>query len=108
MRQYNDLNMTTKDYNSQLERNVKEDLALSVAKNKDYADQDNPFKNFELSASISGVPVAQGIMVRLADKIVRASNLLTRENVVKDEKIDDTLRDIRNYSNILSVYLDNK
>jgi hypothetical protein len=100
--------MTTKDYLAQLERNTKEDLALVTTKSKDYADHDNPFKNFELSSQISGVPVAQGIMVRLADKMVRAANLLTRENVVKDEKIDDTLRDMRNYSNILSVYLENK
>ncbi len=100
--------MTTKDYLAQLERNAKEDLALVTIKSKDYADHDNPFKNFELSSQISGVPVAQGIMVRLADKMVRAANLLTRDNVVKDEKIDDTLRDMRNYSNILSVYLENK
>ena len=100
--------MTTKQYNEELERNFKEALVISTAKNKDYADHDNPFKNFELSAAISGVSVPQGIMVRMSDKLIRASNLLTRENVIQDEKIHDTLQDLKNYANILDVYLEDK
>jgi len=100
--------MTTKDYNAQLERTFKECLAISVAKNADYADKDNPFKNFELSAQVANLPVAKGMMIRLMDKMTRISNLLERENVVKDEKIDDTIIDAINYLNILKVYLENK
>lgn len=100
--------MTTKDYNEQLAINFKECLAISQAKNADYADLNNPFKNFELSAQVAGMPVAKGMMIRLMDKMTRISNLLERENVVKDEKIEDTIKDAINYLNILKVYLDNK
>lgn len=97
--------MTTKDYSSQLERNFKEALAITIAKNKDYADIDSPFKNFELSAQVAGLPVAKGMLIRIMDKMTRISNLLEREAVVKDEKIDDTITDAINYLNILKVYL---
>jgi hypothetical protein len=100
--------MTTKQYNDQLERNFKEALAISRAKNSDYADIDNPFKNFELSAQVAGITVAKGIVIRMMDKMTRISNLLEREEVVKDERIDDTLKDLMNYSNILLTYLQNK
>lgn len=100
--------MTTKDYNNQLERHFRECLTISRAKNADYADLNNPFKNFELSAQIANIPVAKGMMIRLMDKMTRISNLLERENVVKDEKIEDTIKDGINYLNILLTYLENK
>jgi len=100
--------MTTQEYNKQLERNFKEALAIAVAKNKDYADQDNPFKNFELSAQVAGISPEKGIVIRMMDKMTRISNLLERDNVIKDEKIEDTLKDLMNYANILLVKLENK
>lgn len=100
--------MKTKKFNQELKRKFEEALNISGLKNKDYADKDDPFKNFRLSASISGVSVERGIMVRIADKVIRISNLLGRKNSVKDEKISDTLKDLKNYANILDVYLDNK
>ena len=100
--------MTTKDYNNQLARHFRECLEISTAKNADYADIDNPFKNFELSAQVANLPVAKGMMIRLMDKMTRISNLLEREEVVKDEKIEDTIKDAINYLNILLTYLENK
>lgn len=97
--------MTTKQYNKQLERNFKEALIISTAKNKDYADHDNPFKNFNLSAQVVGISIPKGIMVRIMDKMTRISNLLERENVIKDEKIEDTIKDAMNYLNIMLTYL---
>lgn len=100
--------MTTKDYNNRLARHFQECLTISQAKNADYADLNNPFKNFILSAQVANLPVAKGMIIRIMDKMTRISNLLARENVVKDEKIEDTIKDAINYLNILLVYLDNK
>lgn len=100
--------MTTQQYNEQLEQNFKDCLLISTAKNSDYADKDNPFKNFNLSANVVGITVEKGIMIRLMDKMTRISNLLERENVVKDEKIEDTIKDAMNYLNILLTYLQQK
>lgn len=100
--------MTTKDYNNHLERHLKECLAIARAKNADYADYNNPFKNFELSAQVANLPVEKGIMIRIMDKMTRISNLLEREGVVKDEKIEDTIKDAINYLNIMLTYLENK
>jgi hypothetical protein len=100
--------MTTKEYQQSLKTNLDEALSLSIRKNKDYADHDSPFKNFELSAQVAGVPVAKGIMIRIMDKMTRMSHLLEREAVIKDEKIEDTIKDAINYLNIMLVYLSNK
>ena len=42
------------------------------------------------------------------DKIVRVSNLLDREAVIADEKIEDSLNDIINYSAIIKAKLHEK
>jgi hemerythrin len=88
-------------------------INISAAKNRDYCGQNtnNPFKNFELTENISICPTEKGIMVRICDKIARISNLLNNKNMegeVKDEKIEDTLKDLINYAAILLVYIQNK
>lgn len=80
---------------------------IAIAKNKDYAWEWDPFKNFEMSTQV-GVSPERAILVRLSDKISRISNLLDKEAAVNDESIKDTIRDSINYLAILSAYLDDK
>ena len=68
---------------------VIETMELCVKKNKDYGSsvQDT----FEKFGDIS-------YLVRITDKYNRICSLLNREGEVKDESIDDTIRDMANYS----------
>ena len=79
-------------------------VVLAAKKNGDYATGDDAFRNFRASVSI-GVSPERAILVRLSDKIARISNLLDKEAEVKDEKIEDTLKDSINYLAILYLYL---
>lgn len=80
----------------------------AVTKNNDYGgSNNNPFANFE-NATIAGVSVERGILVRLMDKMSRISTLLEKEAMVKDEAITDTIEDAINYLAILKSYINQK
>ena len=68
---------------------VTETMELCIKKNKDYGSsvQDT----FEKFGDIS-------YLVRITDKYNRICSLLNGEGEVKDESIDDTIRDMANYS----------
>jgi hypothetical protein len=81
-------------------------LALVKRKNADYANEANPFKNFEF-AQLLAMTVEEAILLRCVDKVARVSNLLQKgeENrAVVDEGIDDTVQDIINYLAIMLAY----
>ncbi|MCK9463407.1 MAG: nucleotide modification associated domain-containing protein [Proteobacteria bacterium] len=80
---------------------------ISVAKNHDYAGNEDPYANFRTSTTV-GVPVERGIMVRMMDKVSRINRLIDNEAQVKDESIFDTLSDLINYTAILKAYLEEK
>lgn len=80
-------------------------LAISVAKNADYANDSDPLANFRACEAF-GVPLVKGIMVRLSDKFARIGNLLDREAQVKDEAITDTIDDAIDYLAILKYALE--
>lgn len=68
-------------------------------KNSDYG---NSFHDsFVEFGPISGV-------VRMCDKMNRIKSLINKENLVKDESIEDTLIDLANYSIMLYLELINK
>ncbi len=82
-------------------------IEIMEAKSKDYAKNNDPFANFR-ACEMFGVPLERGILVRIIDKISRINNLFDKEADVKDESIDDTIRDAINYLNIISIYLKEK
>lgn len=55
-----------------------------------------------------GIETKDWIFVRMLDKISRIWELIKRENKVLDEKIEDTLLDLANYSIILFIYINYK
>lgn len=102
--------MNQATYLQKLKQTFIECLQLVETKSSDYATDEDPFKNFRAS-EVAGVSVEQGILIRLLDKISRLANIINKDKVkikVKDERIQDTLMDIINYSNILKIYIDDK
>jgi hypothetical protein len=99
--------MKTQEFLSEIKNTYAEGIDIINSKNKDYANSENPFKNFETSI-ILGITPEKGIMIRMLDKVTRISNLLEKEACVKDETIDDTLLDLINYTAILKAYITSK
>lgn len=99
--------MNRTEFITDLESTYASAIAIVRKKNQDYATSDNPFKNFE-NCTVIGISPAQGILVRVIDKITRVSNLLDKPNAVQDETIDDTILDIINYMAILKAMIKKK
>lgn len=100
---------TQKDFLYRLNELYTNNVQISARKNADYANEHDPFQNFRVCEAL-GIPAEVGLIVRMSDKLMRASNLITpgREAQVKDESILDTLSDLANYSMILRMYLEQK
>ena len=99
--------MTRDQFITRLEELYKDNVEISRRKNADYARGGDPFQNFKAS-EVYGVSVAHGIIVRMSDKMIRASNLLSKAPDVADESIFDTLSDLANYAMILRMWLEQK
>jgi hypothetical protein len=91
-----------------IEETFNECLAIAKRKNNDYAGEKttDPYKNLKGSIFV-GVSPDRAILVRVMDKMSRISNLLSQDNAVKDESINDTINDVCNYMAILKSYLKN-
>ena len=66
-------------------------------KNHDYAG-DDPLSNFMMCEKM-GIPAWKGVLVRLSDKFSRLCSFARKEELkVKDENIEDTLKDMAIYA----------
>jgi len=99
--------MTREQFIKGLETTYTECLNIVKAKNKDYATDTDPWKNFRF-ANMVGVEYKRAILVRMSDKLARISNILDKEVAVKDEDVQDTLKDLINYSAILREAIKNE
>ena len=90
--------MTTEDLLARMDCFFGENLKLAGRKNADYAQVDDALENFRDFGFF-------GVVVRLNDKFKRLKNIVQKggEREVEDETIEDTLRDICNYSAIAYV-----
>jgi len=79
-------------------------------KNQDYAGAGEAFTNFNQIELITKGVVSRefGTIVRMTDKLSRVVRLLQNTNQVLDEKIEDTLMDLANYSILLILMLKEK
>jgi hypothetical protein len=81
-----------------------EAVEISRKKNTDYAGRErNAFANFQAGETF-GLDTKTGILQRMLDKMMRASNLLKADPLVTGESIEDTLADLSNYAQILRIY----
>lgn len=85
-------------------------VEIAKAKNHDYAGFDSdPFANFKIVENCGIASVEQGFLTRMMDKVSRI-NSFVKQGVcnVKDEKIEDTLIDLANYSILMAGYIKSK
>lgn len=82
------------------------DVETCRAKGADYSGTADVFTSFRIAEMFSGIPVPNQILYEMGKKISRVEKLLKQENQVSDEGIGDSLKDIRIYSAILQVYLE--
>ncbi len=78
------------------------------SKSRDYAGLDSPLRNFYDAATLAGVTVEQGLLVRMADKLARTRSLTERASLTGNvgEKLSDTLKDLSNYAAILAYFVE--
>ena len=84
---------------------------LTRRKNTDYNPSTDALGNLRLCEHMALAPTAVGIAVRLGDKYSRLCQLVKvgdAQRLVKDEKIEDTVLDIINYSVLLLADLKEK
>jgi hypothetical protein len=74
-------------------------------KNSDYANDSNPYSNFEFASSFSQVPLYKVYLVLIGVKVARLHELLGKDKQPKNESIDDTLLDLATYTAIMSSQL---
>jgi hypothetical protein len=76
----------------------KTQLEIIKKKNCDYGANDDCFANFRMFGEL-------GILVRLGDKLSRLKTIISRGSTeVKDETVEDTIRDLCNYGQLLLAY----
>lgn len=70
----------------------------------DYAEDDNPYSNFEFAADVAKITVEQGLLFLKGIKLARLRELLLSGKDPKNEPTDDTCDDDINYTAILKSY----
>jgi hypothetical protein len=80
---------------------------ITTAKNHDYAGfNEDPFANFKIVERCGISSTEQGFLTRMMDKISRVNSFVKQGVLnVKDEKIEDTLLDLANYSILMAAYI---
>lgn len=83
---------------------------ITSRKNADYTGaSDDAFSNFRIVESLGFASVEQGFMTRMSDKMSRLATFVKKGVFqVEDEKVEDTLLDLANYSLLFIGYLADK
>ncbi len=92
--------MKASERDQRIEELFREDMELLKKKGHDYSGDEDCLRNFRDFGSL-------GILIRLSDKFIRLKNLVrTGSAQVGDESAVDTLRDIRNYSFLMQIVME--
>ena len=103
--------MNREEYLAYHEYCTKKLVEITKKKNHDYSgfSDDNPFANFEIVEKTGVASVEQGFLTRMLDKFSRINSFVKQGVLsVEDEKIEDTLLDLANYSLLLAGYIKSK
>lgn len=82
---------------------ILESIELHARKNHDYAIDGDPLSNLRACEAL-GISAYKGVLIRLQDKYSRLIELSRKEAAVKEESVEDTLKDMAIYS-LLAITL---
>lgn len=101
---------TKEQYFEFMEAETKKMVEIARAKNADYTGiGKSPFSNFERVEQMGICSTEQGFLTRMTDKLSRIASFCAKgELQVKDESVEDTLRDLANYSILMLGYIREK
>jgi len=92
--------MLADERDRRIEVMFKEDMGLLKRKGHDYASSDDSLRNFRTWGVL-------GILIRMDDKMSRLRGYAQGKGFsVQDEGVKDTLRDLRNYSFLAQVLME--
>ncbi len=77
---------------------------LHTAKSHDYAQEENPFSNFEEAAASAGIPVDTVFAVLMGIKQARLKELQTAHKTPLHEALNDTRVDLALYAVLRAAY----
>jgi Nucleotide modification associated domain 1 len=91
-----------------MERTYQMGVEIVKKKNNDYATNEDALSNFKVIEHLGVVEYKRAMLVRMADKFARISNLMKEDKTrqVLDERLEDTLLDLINYAAILKAALE--
>ena len=80
-----------------------ENVSILISKANDYAKQGDCFSNFKFIAQVCQIPIEKTFLQFIAVKLARLTELMGGK-VEHNESIDDTLRDLCNYTCLLYLW----
>ena len=90
--------------NPRFEKLLEKVLKLHNSKNTDYAEEGNPYSNFEFAAQFAGITVPEGFDYLIGVKQARLVNLRLSEKDPCHESIQDSLLDRAVYACLAASY----
>ena len=84
-----------------LEQFNKDKMETLISKGKDYASKDDILSNFKNSGAIVGVSKERQILSLIATKVARLGNLLDNKDKPNNESIEDTVKDLSGYVDLM-------
>ena len=102
--------MTKEEFFKEFELLTTSMLDVAKRKNADYTGVGvSPFSNFERVSQMGICSTEQGFLTRMTDKMSRIASFCAKgELQVKDESVEDTLKDLANYSILMLLYIKSK
>lgn len=77
--------------------------------NKDHDYAGGSYLNNFMSSHRIGIPAWKGVLIRMQDKVSRIENFSTQDEMkVKDESVEDTLKDLAVYSILCLILYRNR
>jgi hypothetical protein len=98
--------MTNQKFKELIQKATQNSVDTLTKKNADYADAStDALSNFKESAVFAGVTPVQSCMVLIGTKLSRLRNLMLNDKKPRNEAIEDTILDMRNYLIILEALI---
>ena len=94
--------MTLQEQEKHFNALVEELKGILIKKGDDYSGKDR-LSNFKTAGAIAGITPEQNCLSLIATKVARLGNLLSTNKEPNNESIEDSIKDLINYSILLHM-----